>query len=145
VLVPVLLCMPVRAEGDGNGGGAAGLGHRDWGQHIDKALERVNAAIQKVQTGLANHPNAPADVKSAAGQLLTDLNALQTELTKVQTALPGKDKTALLGLKGQFKALHQKVEADRAALKAAVQAARQQRGVKGAGDVGKPVEPAIGL
>jgi len=123
-MVLTLLCMPIRAA-DG-GGGLGGLGHRDRGQFIDKALERINEGIERLQTGLANHPNAPDTVRNAAGKLVNDLNALKTELTKAQAALQGKDRAALQGLRGQFKTLRETIEADRQALKSAVQAARQR-------------------
>lgn len=125
----LLLQSPAWAAGAGNGGG--GRPQAANGQRLEQALERIGEWIQKVADGIAKHPNAPAAVKIAAEKLVADLNAAKATLAKAKAAVQAHDRNALQGVFADLKALRETLHADREALRAAIEAARQEFGKGG--------------
>ncbi|MCY3017919.1 MAG: hypothetical protein NTW87_02655 [Planctomycetota bacterium] len=133
----LLLTAPVWAAGAGNA--RQGQGRGEPGQRIDQALERISERIKDAQERLAKHPNSPEAVKTAAGKLISDLNAAKALLEKAKAAVQSHDRNSVQGVFAELKALHETIRADFETLKSAVEAARQQMG-RG-GPQGNPKAP----
>jgi len=115
------------AKGQGQG---EGLGNREelkaklldgtWAKHIQ-------ARIDRIKERLANHPNAPADIKAAAEKLIADLTVQLDLVNKLAAAVQAKDKETAKGLLAQIRTNREKILADRIALLELILKHRQER------------------
>jgi len=98
---------------------------------IDERIAHVGERISRIEGKLAEHPDAPEAVKSAANKLVTDLGSRKAELGELKSAVQAGNKEEAKASIQTIKSQREMLQADRAALRDAIQAARAERGERG--------------
>jgi FtsZ-binding cell division protein ZapB len=109
---------------------------KDRAQLIQDRIAVVTAIINRMQTRLAEHPSAPADVKAAVEKLITDLKDRLADLKELANDVQAGNKDEVKADRGELKADHEQIKKDRQALRAALQAHRgewQKKAAEGKG------------
>ena len=94
-------------------------------QLLKDRLALVDAHIAKVEARLAEHPDAPADVKAAVEKLVADMKDRKADLTKLIADIEAGNKDAIEADRDEMKDDRGGIRAD---LKAVMAAMREHRG-----------------
>ncbi|HTL51094.1 MAG TPA: hypothetical protein VL860_00820 [Planctomycetota bacterium] len=138
ILAAALLVLPLaglhadeNAPAEGQGG-PKGKGRAAVLAHLGKRGACIQKHIEKLTAAIAKHPNAPANIKADAQQVLTDLAAKQATVAKLIGDVQAHNKDAAKTDRAELKAECATTKTDRATLKADREAFRAaHKGGKG--------------